>query len=565
LGWHSLLSRAMKTHTLRRLAIAALAPCLLLISTEAQDLASQNAKVDALFSRFNSTTPGCALGVVSDGKLVYSRGYGMASLELSVPITPHTVFDIGSDSKQITAAAIVLLEQQGKLSLDDDVRKFVPELPDYGHAITLRHLLHHTSGLRDYISLLRLAGAQEESVTTADDALAILARQRGVNFAPGENFLYSNSGYFLLSLVAKKASGQSLSEFAQQNIFAPLGMKDTFILDDHTRVIRGKAASYAPTGAGRFRNVTSNWEQTGDGAVQTTVEDLAKWDANFYDAKVGGKALLHELESVGTLNDGSKLTYAPGLVVDDYRGLRRVAHGGSWAGFRTAIIRFPNQQLSIILPCNVANAEVSDLAQAVANLYLQSRYASELKTATGKPTSGAEKVAGTYFSPEALTVRRFVAKDGKLYAADALTTELLPMGGSQYLAAGDTKIRFENDRVVLIAGSGHRDWFERVTEEKPSAADLAPLVGEYWSDELALAVRLAVGQGKLIWHAPENALRLSFRDVELTPVTASIFSGGGMVLQFDAAGVDKGFSLGAGRSSGMRFTRQRGTGSTATN
>src|SRR5262245_35198761 len=273
------------------LAIAVLCP--MPVAAQSGDV---HARVDTVFARFTTDTPGCALGVVRDGALVYGKGYGQASLELKVPITPATVFDIGSVSKQITAASIVLLAQQGKLALDDELRKLVSEVPEYRQKITLRHLLHHTSGLRDYVTLLSLAGAQEESVTTDGDALALVARQKGLNFAPGDDYLYSNTGYFLLSLVVKKASGTPLREFAQEHIFKPLGMSDTQILDDHTKVIAGKAASYAPVRRGGYRAVMANWEQTGDGAVQTTVGDMAKWDANFYSGKVGGAALVREME-----------------------------------------------------------------------------------------------------------------------------------------------------------------------------------------------------------------------------------------------------------------------------
>src|ERR1051326_4777951 len=309
----------------------------LVIVSAAIALGQEQPKVDAIFSAYSASTPGCALGVIRDGKFIYEKGYGQASLELGVPITPHTVFDIGSTSKQITAASIVLLAQQAKLSLDDDIRKFIPELPDYGKKITLRQMLHHLSGLRDYIGLLALAGAQGEAVTGDDEALAILAKQRGLNYAPGDDFLYSNSNFFVMSLVVKRVAGKPLREFAQENIFTPLGMKDTQILDDHTKVIPGKAASYAPKRGGGFQIESSNWEQTGDGAVQTSIEDLARWDQNFYEPKVGGEAMLRELQTPGVLNNGSKSGYALGLFLGEYRGLKRVSHGGSWAGFRGGV------------------------------------------------------------------------------------------------------------------------------------------------------------------------------------------------------------------------------------
>ena len=512
--------------------------------------ADVNARVDAVFARFTADTPGCALGVVHDGALVHAKGYGQASLELKVPITPATVFDIGSVSKQITAAAIVLLAQQGKLALDDDLRQFVPEIPDYGKTITLRHVLHHTSGLRDYVTLLSLAGAQEEAVTTDADALALLARQKGVNFAPGDDYLYSNTGYFLLSLVVKKASGKPLREYAQEQIFAPLGMTQTQILDDHTKVIAGKAASYAPMrGGGGFRNVLANWEQTGDGAVQTTVGDLAKWDANFYSGKVGGAALVRELETTGVLNDGATIDYALGLTVDRYRGLRRVAHGGSWAGFRSHTLRFPEQRLSALVLCNRVDGDPGTLAAKVADVYLEKVMTPAPTAAAAKPTMTAESVAGTYFSRTTMTVRRFIAKDGTLYAGSETGQLVEPVGGNVYRAGAGAQLRFENNSLVVVPTSGKSDRFERVTE--PPASAFTKVAGNYWSEELGLAVTIVATDGKLTWHAPEDSLALRFADVALRPVTENVLAAPGFVLAFDA----NGFALGAGRARGMRFTR----------
>ncbi len=523
------------------------------VATLAQT-AELNARVDAVFARFTAETPGCALGVVREGALAYAKGYGQASLELAVPITPATVFDIGSASKQITAASIVLLAQQGKLALDDDVRKFVPEVPDFsstgGKKITLRHLLHHTSGLRDYIALLNLGGAQEEAVTTDADALAAIARQKGLNFAPGDDYLYSNTGYFLLSLVVKKASGKTLREFAQENIFTPLGMKDTQILDDHTKVIAGKAASYAPIRAGGFRSVTSNWEQTGDGAVQTTVGDLAKWDANFTSGKVGGAALVRELETTGVLNDGTKIDYASGLTVDTYRGLRRVAHGGSWAGFRSETMQFPEQKLSALVLCNRADGDPGTLATRVAEVYLEKEMKPVTTTAVAAQTTVTpESVAGTYYSATTMTVRRFTAKDGKLHVGNETGLLMEPVGGGAYRVPGG-QLRFENNGVVVIPASGRSDRMERVTA--PAAAEFANRVGEYWSEELALRVSIVTRDGKLFWHAPHDALALRFEDAELRPVTTNVLSGPGMVLAFD----NNGFALGTGRARGMRFVKK---------
>ena len=401
-------------------------PCLLFASLAApawakptpEELAS---RVDQIFADYGASSPGCALGIVRDGGLIYSKGYGLASLEHGVPLTPQTALDVGSVAKQFTATAILLLAQDGKLSVDDDVRKLIPEIPDYGTPITLRHLLHHTSGIRDYISLLNLGGINCEDVTTQEDALAVIARQKALDFRPGDEHSYSNSGYFLLSLVVERVSGKTMRAFAQERIFGPLGMTGTQYVDDHTLVVPRRAASYQPRPGGGFRAESCNWEQTGDGGILTNVEDLAKWDRNFYDPKVGGPALIEQLQTTGVLNSGEKIDYARGLFVNEYRGLRRVSHSGGWVAFAAELMRFPDERFSVITLCNVNTANPTGKALQVADLYLADR----MKPAIPAPAPVAAPRASQrvdlspypelFFNPVTLQVRRIYAKEGKLY------------------------------------------------------------------------------------------------------------------------------------------------------
>src|SRR3989475_7033368 len=328
--------------------------------------------VDEIFVDLTKAgSPGCALGVYRDGKMVYSKGYGLANLEQNVPITPQSVFDIGSTSKQFTATSILLLEKQGKLSINDDVRKYIPELPDYGEKITIAHLLNHTSGLRDYLTLMDLAGINTDGVTTDEDALQMIFRQKALNFAPGSDWVYSNTGFFLLSVIVKRASGKTLREFAAENIFTPLAMTHTQYRDDHTSLIANRAMAYdaKEKGAG-YRLDVSYFEQTGDGAVHTSVEDLLKWDENFYSGQIGGEGVRAEMQGKGKLNNGKVLDYAKGLRVADYRGLRTVSHGGSWGGYRAELLRFPEQHFSVACLCNLGNARPSNRDQRVSDIYL---------------------------------------------------------------------------------------------------------------------------------------------------------------------------------------------------
>ena len=331
------------------------------------------ARVDELFARFAAgLSPGCALAVIDHGRVVLAKGYGFADLGRRLPITPRTRFDIASTSKQFTAASVLLLAARGRLSLDDDVRKYVPELARHDTPITLRHLLHHTSGLPNYIDLLVESGKHYEEMTTDDDALAALAGAPQLQFPPGTAFRYNDSGYFLLSLVVKRVTGRSLREFAAENLFAPLGMTDTRIVDDLTREVPGRAVPYErEDGGGGFRPVSSAWEQTGDGGVNSTVLDLAKWDASFYSGAVGGKALVAAMTTPGSLANGTPLPYAGGLFLDRFHGHRRVRHPGSWRGFCSELMRLPGRRLSVITLCNVGDADPAALSEQVAGLYLE--------------------------------------------------------------------------------------------------------------------------------------------------------------------------------------------------
>jgi CubicO group peptidase (beta-lactamase class C family) len=330
--------------------------------------------VDEVFADLTQPgSPGCAMAAARDGRLIYAKGYGLANIEENVAIKPETVFDIGSTSKQFAAASILLLQKQGKLSVNDEVRKYIPELPDYGKKITILHMLNHTSGLRDYLTLFELAGENTDSVTTEDDALDLIVRQKALNFEPGSDWLYSNTGFFLLSVIVKRVSGRSLREFAAENIFGPMGMKATTYRDEHTQLVANRALAYEAKEKGDgFTLDVSYFEQTGDGAVHTSVLDLLRWDENFYNGQVGGKELLAEMQEPGKLDSGKLLDYAKGLFVGEYRGLHTVRHGGSWGGYRAELLRFPNEHFSVACLCNLGTARPSRRANKVADIYLGS-------------------------------------------------------------------------------------------------------------------------------------------------------------------------------------------------
>src|SRR5262245_25873148 len=305
-------------------------------------MASFPSDVDAVFATWDQpSSPGCAVLIAKDGDPLYRRGHGMACLEHGVPITPSTVFNVGSVSKQFTAMAILLLEAEGKLSLDDDIRQYVPELPDLHVTITLRHLLHHTSGLRDQSHLLTLAGWRDADAVTERDILHLVARQRGLNFAPGEDFQYSNTGYTLLAVTVQRVSGRSLRAYADQRIFKPLGMAATLFNDDHTTIIQQRADAYAPGPDGRFYRWMPASDHVGPTNLYTSADDLLRWLENFVRPRVGGPKVIERLTAPGWLNDGRLHGYAGGLEIGRYRGLRMISHGGIQHGYRARLALYP--------------------------------------------------------------------------------------------------------------------------------------------------------------------------------------------------------------------------------
>ena len=352
--------------------------------------------VDSVLAPFASLqTPGCAVGVSRAGSLVFAKGYGMADLEHDKPITPETRFNIASVSKQFTAMSIVLLSLDGRLSLDDSIRKWVPEVPSFGTVITLRQLLTHTSGLRDYFTLLAVSGWPSDGQLTEKQFLNLVGRQKNLNFAPGDEFLYSNTGYALLSIVVRRASGQSLRSFAAEHIFKPLGMTHTEFRDDHTALIPQRALGYEPSGS-TYRINQPETDVVGDGGVYSTIEDLAKWDANFRSGRVGGQRAIAMLQEPARLNNGQTIPYALAMTIGEFHGLKTYSHSGAYGGYRSTLLRIPQRDMTIITLCNTSSAS-SMLAERVGSIMLG--LAAENSSATTLDLSSSQWVAGSPQAP----------------------------------------------------------------------------------------------------------------------------------------------------------------------
>ncbi|UCE22931.1 MAG: beta-lactamase family protein, partial [Candidatus Aminicenantes bacterium] len=383
-------------------------------------------QVDKLFKIWDRPdSPGLALGVIKDGRFIYKRGYGMANLEHNIPITSQSVFRIGSTSKQFTAMCIALLEEQGKISVDDSLSQYFPEMPVYANDIKIRHLLHHTSGIRDYLTLWRIAGERNDDFFIDPEVVALVARQKELNFDPGEEFLYSNSGYFLLSEIVKRVTGKSMGVFAEENMFKPLGMKNTHFHDNHTMIVKNRASGYSPLRGGGFRISMTTLGMIGDGGVFTCVDDLLHWDQNFYNNKLGkgGQELIDRILTPGKLNNGEELDYAFGLGVGDYKGLKVISHGGAFVGFRADMIRFPVQKFSVICLANLSRINPSQLARRVADVYLAGQFKEKVAKKEKPPAkprfiklSEAElqEKTGAFQNPETGTIWRISLIKGQL-------------------------------------------------------------------------------------------------------------------------------------------------------
>jgi CubicO group peptidase (beta-lactamase class C family) len=395
--------------------------------------------------------PGCTVGVLQGGRVTHEAAFGLADLGQRKPLDTHAIFNLASVSKQFTAFALLLLEQQGRLSLDDPVVKYLPELARSAQGVTLRQLMHHTGGLRDYIELLTMKGRGDADGATIQEALLALARQTKPNTAPGVEWDYSNTGYFLLGVVVARVSGESLAEFSRRRIFGPLGMNETTIVDRYPDGIAALARGYRPQSGGFVLDETG-WEQVGDGQVHSDIHDLALWDENFYTGELGGKALVAKMYEVGLLNSGKSTGYAAGLDITQSRGLTWVTHGGSWVGYRSNITRVPSEHYSVIVLCNRADADTNDLAVSITEYFLKGKLGPpepeepEPKEASAAPQwqpKDLARYAGAYFSEEANARCVIDERGGKLVLETCAGGDMLRPGKpGEFITENGLSLRF---------------------------------------------------------------------------------------------------------------------------
>ncbi len=521
------------------------------------------AKIDKIFEAWDRPgSPGCAVGVAHRGFVVYEQGYGMANLEYGVRIRPDTIFESGSVAKQFTAAAVVLLALDGKLSLDDPVRKYVPELPDFGKPILIRHFLNHTSGLRSQWPMLTLAGRPPtQAVHTVSEILELVNGYKELNFQPGDEYLYNNTAYTLLSVVVERVSGRKFDDFCQERLFKPLGMTRTQWRDDFTEIVEDRATAYRRRPDGRFGANMSFTNVIGNGGLLSTVGDFLLWNANLDNPKVGGRAMVDMLQARGRLNDGFELEYALGLTVTDYRGVREVSHGGSTAGYQTFLARWPDEQLSVAVLCNTTGTNPRGYAHQVADLFL----AGKLKDppavkAVEVPADTLRSLAGLY--REKLTdavVRVTYDAEGKALRFGGQTVVPTAAGVFSSSTGGrtytvDTGTPAGAVRITESDGGRSKPRIlEREQPFAPTPQQLSAYAGEYVCEEL----------GGLLYtvYVEDNSLRVRFRPAQrqtLVPVFPDAFTADGNTIRFtrDADGRVEGFRVYAGRVRNLRFAKR---------
>ena len=529
------------------------------IATSAQvpDKAKVVAGADRAWEKFTKAyvgpAPGCAAAVSLNGEAVFEKAFGLADLEHNVPNTTQTIFESGSVAKQFTAAALVLLQQDGKLSLDDPVKKYIPELPDYGSPLTIRHLLNHTAGLRDWGAVLALTGAgRGQRVINQDLALDVITHQRALDFTPGSEYSYSNSGYNLAAIIVERVSKQKFPAFVEERLFKPVGMKNSSWRDDYQRIVPGRAQGYSRQGNGPWRHNMPLMNVYGNGGMLTTVGDWMKWNA-MLDSHSLGAPLVNALETQGVLNDGRKIAYALGLVVDTFKGLKNVSHGGATAGYQTFLVRYPDKKVSIGVMCNGTSPSAGGIAESITDEI----FGPFPETATTEPPKVSEdelkKFVGIWRNEKTHSPGRFVIENGVPRWSGA---RLIPMGGGQF-TAGENQLKFTFDKngkpmsAETVDSDGEVRRFVPEQEWKPTPVDLESITGGWFSEEAGATITVAVENGKaFIKQRPATSLQLQ-------PLYKDHFSVQGYVVWFtrNKNGKVDSLHVGTSRMRDMPFAR----------
>ena len=462
-------------------------------------------KIDQIFAQWNrSDSPGAAVVVVQNGEVVFQGGYGLANLESRTPITPQTVFDAASVAKQFTGLAIAMLIEEGKLSLDDDIRKHLPDVPYFGKPITIRHLLHHTSGLRDWPETLGLSGIGHGAIITMDTILEMVRRQQELDFPPGEEYQYCNTSYNLLAAAVARVSGESFRGWTDKKLFRPLSMKGTHFCEDPTTPILNRAEAYTPAGERKFKRSISQLAAQGSSSLFISAEDLGKWLVNFQSELVGGKGAFEKMYQPGQLKGGGKIDYGFGVGLGKYQGDRTISHSGSWAGYRSYVMHVPEKRFGVGILANTANMDPTGLARKIADLYLgcsPPRKSEEQAKAGGKvDPSTWDGYLGTYRLGAGWLLE--ITREGSQLNAQATREPKFEMkavsDSTFFVPAFGASVEFVREKsgpAKQLIYKGIRA--PRLELPKLNESALQIYVGDYWSEELRVAYRVELREGEL--------------------------------------------------------------------
>lgn len=543
--------------------------CLLVFAASAVAKKVADSSVDDLFADWQTGTPGAIVGVIHQGDLVYAKGHGMANLEYDIPIDADSVFRIGSTSKQFTAACVVLLAEQGALSLDDSLHSFFPDFPEYAKNITVRQLIHHTSGIRDYLTLSYLKGLTDEDYYEDKDIMQWLINQQELNFEPGTEHLYSNSGYWLLGQIVNQAAGMNMADYAKKHVFEPLGMQHTHFHNNHKKIVKNRASGYVPVTAGGYQISMTTLNMIGDGGIFTSLNDIRKWDAAFYDRTVLKESFWNTMTTVGTLRNGKSIDYAGGLLIGEHQGHKLISHGGAFVGFRAELLRFPDQQLSVVVFANRGDARPTQKALQVAELYLPQEPANATIEEQPKPalvvqgpSASLDQLVGSYEVQPGVQLEVTAAGEvlhvKQTWNGIEYDLQNSKHGGNVYQIGEDGSITFtftdfknQQAQAIDLLQAGNPSKWQRQADTDASAVVLADFVGDYYSTELDVVYQLKMDGDKLMVQVLNN------EPAELNAMDTDQLGYQGTIWDFQRTdGQISGFKLQAGRVQNLTFVKQ---------
>lgn len=554
--------------------VLSIALFLFAVSSGLSQTKNQSKAVDQIFAKWSNTnSPGCAVAIIQDGEIIHQKGYGMADLEHDIPIRPSSVFYIGSVSKQFVAACMLLLDEQGKIKLDEDIRTYIPEFPDYGYKISIRNLIHHTSGIRDNLTLWELIGRSHLEEIPEEEIFELICRQQQLNFEPGTRYMYSNSCYFLMSIIVERVSGKSLREYADEHIFQPLGMKHSIFQDNNRRILKNRAFAYGENPDGSFNSMLMRFDLVGSGGLYSTVQDLYLWDQNFYNNQIGdrGQAFIADMQTNGRFNDGTSVDYAFALVNGKYKGLSTVSHSGALGGYRAFYLRFPEQKFSVIILGNLASFVPGLLAEEVADIYLKGLLQTEQATVSVQPklptVSLSRKqltsMTGSFWNEEDAYSRRiYLSEDTLRYEREeGNESNLRPIGKGHFIMS-DTQeelhVHFQTAttskpmKMILTIGADTIATSTQYQAYEAERTDISKLTGNYYAPELDTHYQIKMDQ-KQVWLKLKNQAWQVLAPIKSDLLIHSQI--GQLHFHLGPKGEATGFHLNAGRVRGIKFQR----------